>query len=234
MSCRIESEMTEAGGGRSSLITSATNAIRRGLRLDPVPLKKHDEKYKADFERAYIRAVRKLQDEKQSYNISDFSNEATRLFQLYMARSYVAGLQTISPTATFSDTDYDTLQELVRKQEMFARNFGNDVQFKAGKMNYVQRARMYSASLDHAFQAAVLSRLKPNVLIYWRLNPAEHCKDCIELADKSPYRPDELRQVQPRSGHTRCMSNCRCHLEITTRLKVAVSRVMGRVAQFLG
>lgn len=49
-------------------------------------------------------------------------------------------------------------------------------------------------------------------LVYWILQPAEHCPDCLTLADGSPYKPGDLPTV-PGAGSTRCRGNCKCVLE---------------------
>jgi hypothetical protein len=48
-------------------------------------------------------------------------------------------------------------------------------------------------------------------VIYWNLNPAEHCADCLDLAGRSPYQPQDLSQV-PGDGNTTCRGNCKCTL----------------------
>jgi hypothetical protein len=57
--------------------------------------------------------------------------------------------------------------------------------------------------------------LEERVVVWWHLEPqAEHCIDCIRLSDMSPFYLDVLSRLgmYPGSHHTRCGSNCLCHL----------------------
>lgn len=61
---------------------------------------------------------------------------------------------------------------------------------------------------------------EPETLAWWVVGDAEHCKDCLALADGGPYRLDDLvgEGVYPASGHTQCGSNCACSIDFTTPL----------------
>jgi len=211
------------GAGRTGLLTAAFSAIRKGFKLDPVPLKKHDEVFKKEFREKFGSAVNDLS---RTRNFDKFNAEVHGLFQLYITRSYVMGADSVRGRPVgLNDRDFDRIQSRVAKQLQFARKFGSDVLNGNTRIPIDRRVEMYLASLDEAFQVGATGQLKPNVLIYWRLNPAEHCLDCIRLSEGGPYTRDEIAIISPRSGHTACRANCRCTLEITTRFKATVSRL---------
>ena len=52
----------------------------------------------------------------------------------------------------------------------------------------------------------------PDVQIDWVLGAADHCDDCPEIADMSPYTEDTL-WTHPGEGDCPCLGNCACELE---------------------
>ena len=49
-----------------------------------------------------------------------------------------------------------------------------------------------------------------NILMIWVLGDAQHCSDCVELADGSPYA--EL-PTWPGMGDTQCLDRCKCTVQ---------------------
>ena len=107
--------------------------------------------------------------------------------------------------------------EVMRGEDEFLARFAQDIEsgrytdaegklllpaIRARTALYLQRV------IGTANEAWVLA--SPGV-IEWRLSPAEHCDDCLELAARSPYLPMELPAV-PRDGSTQCLSSCKCVL----------------------
>lgn len=87
--------------------------------------------------------------------------------------------------------------------------FGTDIVVgKVSEAQAIARIRQYA----NACRQAYWREYAQGKVVYWRLGVAEHCEDCIELADNSPYRGSELT-VYPGSGSTRCRGNCHCYLE---------------------
>lgn len=84
-----------------------------------------------------------------------------------------------------------------------------------------ERVAMYVQTLDHVRDVARVVGHPKHTLIYWQLNPAEHCAVCIYLQKISPFTRETLPGV-PRDGHT-CLglSNCKCSLRMVTTDDVA-------------
>lgn len=98
-----------------------------------------------------------------------------------------------------------TLADEYRYLSRFARDIADG---KVSEAQALARIRQYG----NATQASYWREYKlVSEKIYWNLNPAEHCGDCLTLAGGSPYKPNELSQV-PGDGNTQCRGNCRCTL----------------------
>jgi len=107
----------------------------------------------------------------------------------------------------------DNLLMELRHQYYYLDKFRDDVasgHVKTEKQA-AWRANMYcehSAGLYHR----TVAEGSPMMKAYWRLNKsAEHCSDCLEMAQKSPWPATNLPRM-PRDGSTRCRGNCKCHL----------------------
>lgn len=107
----------------------------------------------------------------------------------------------------------------VAKEQPFIRGFVDDLQrghyLKDGEIRAKAiraRAQMYVSKMGGTANETFVLASGQNMLFRWRLGAAEHCEDCLRLADKGGYHPWELR-IFPRSGHTKCLTNCRCWLE---------------------
>ncbi len=227
--CRFDEAMAKHGAGKPGFMTIATSAIVKGLKLDPVPLQTHNQVIKNLTQEEMIGLVRRFREGEISYESLRSSLEGSVYRGL--VRSYVMGTRSVKPDAELSDYDFDKIQDLFSKQRNYLRNFMADMVLDTGKMPYERRAAMYASSLDNAFYSGSFSRMSNEVLIYWNLNPAEHCEDCIDMSKDSPYTPDELSAKTPRSGSTRCLGNCKCSLEVTTRAKRLARTMLGSSAK---
>jgi ADP-ribose pyrophosphatase YjhB (NUDIX family) len=83
---------------------------------------------------------------------------------------------------------------------------------------FSQRVEQYGRSIGSMASAGEMSALadlpEEVVIVWWELGPSDHCEDCIQLADLSPFNLQVLDDngLFPGSGHTRCGSNCACDL----------------------
>lgn len=99
----------------------------------------------------------------------------------------------------------------LRDEYGFLAAFADDI--AAGRVSEAQalaRIRQYGRATRQSYWNEY--RIASPGMVAWRLNPAEHCPDCLALAAGSPYRADQLPTV-PGAGSTRCRGNCKCTLE---------------------
>lgn len=85
-------------------------------------------------------------------------------------------------------------------------------------MKRAHRRDLYVNALDSMFVQGAIAGQADDVLISWKLSPAEHCRDCLALAAYAPYvkpgvksKHPELPTI-PRRGDTQCLSRCKCYL----------------------
>jgi hypothetical protein len=81
--------------------------------------------------------------------------------------------------------------------------------------NLENRAAHYAGSLDGVNWNGQVEGMPDDVVIHWKLGKAEHCDDCILLAQHSPYSKFTL-PTTPRAGDTDCRTNCKCRLVFKT------------------
>lgn len=81
------------------------------------------------------------------------------------------------------------------------------------KMDYDRRKEMYVQALTSMYNSSRVLATPPMTLYYWETTPSEHCEHCLYLQSKSPFIKENLPTV-PKSGDTKCISNCNCHLRI--------------------
>lgn len=105
------------------------------------------------------------------------------------------------------------LETFLRKEFRLWDKFMVDVKAKKGKMDYDRRKEMYVQALTSMYNSSRVLATPPMTLYYWETTPSEHCEHCLYLARKSPFTKENLPTV-PKSGDTKCVSNCNCHLRI--------------------
>ena len=74
-----------------------------------------------------------------------------------------------------------------------------------------RRAQMYNSRLRGTASIAFETNSPDGTSFVWKLGPAEHCEDCLDLAVRSPWMKGEL-PVFPGDGGTDCLVNCKCWL----------------------
>lgn len=92
---------------------------------------------------------------------------------------------------------------------------------------YGDAVRAYS----HRGEMDALAQTIPaeSTMVWWELGQADHCIDCIRLADASPFYLSVLdfNGVYPGSGHTQCGGRCRCSLGYEIPSEVCGDMLLG-------
>jgi hypothetical protein len=110
-------------------------------------------------------------------------------------------------------------RELADRHATFAESFLDDIDrgrygepgsYSAGGIRF--RLSMYLDTARGTANESFVVNSDPADTWRWVLGIAEHCEDCLTLAELSPLRSDEL-WTYPGSGETDCRSKCRCHLK---------------------
>lgn len=112
-----------------------------------------------------------------------------------------------------SDTEMRSIVIQVDKELAFMSGFADSVVSGNSNMDYSQRMDMYVDSLDAVFGFGKLVYMPEDMKIFWRLGMTDkHCQDCLSYASNNPYTKRSLPGY-PKSGSSRCLSNCRCRLD---------------------
>jgi hypothetical protein len=120
------------------------------------------------------------------------------------------------------DSDREYIKRAVKMESGFFDGFlatiqkypeGVDEDGKRRVMAFDRRTAMYGGALDGIFNDGFITSLPDNTRIRWILSPlCKHCTVCPTMASQV-WTPKTL-PFTPRSGHTPCLSECKCHLEI--------------------
>jgi hypothetical protein len=95
----------------------------------------------------------------------------------------------------------------------YLANFANDIASgNVSEATALARIRQYGNSTQQSYWREYSNATPNNQKITWKLNPAEHCSGCLDLAAGSPYTSATL-PTYPGAGATPCRGNCNCILE---------------------
>ena len=117
---------------------------------------------------------------------------------------------------TLSQSDIDWLESAIKSELRYLKKFVDHIHSREidqpGRMKLERRIQMYIDSLNSIFDAGKVSSHPPLTIFYW-VHSADKkvCPECLLLGRFSPYTRDTL-PTTPRSGASRCLSNCRCKL----------------------
>ena len=132
---------------------------------------------------------------------------ASELKDAHLAESMFA----VGGKHNMTAVEYGRVGGTLADEYRFLAGFADDI--AAGRVSEAQaldRVRQYGKATQQSFWRE-WSLTRPG-LIEWRLHPAEHCGDCVELAAGSPYTAETL-PTEPGAGDTQCRGNCNCTLE---------------------
>jgi len=147
---------------------------------------------------------------------NQFINQSRKIFKQGYETAYRLGTNAsgLEHLDELPKVDLKWLERARSHEYQYLDQFADDIVAQRGMMDYQSRSEMYVDSMDSMFEAGRVDGYPDeHTWVYWEINPAEHCGDCISLAIDSPYRPNEL-PTTPRAGDTMCLSNCQCNLRL--------------------
>lgn len=167
-------------------------------------------KVKNDYENALLKNMNKFQQGKMSFD--DYITSQKTAVKSAFTNAYSIGKDFGINSQVLDDNEKRFIVQQTTKEMQFMENFANDLQNNSGVMNYSKRMGMYVDSLDSMFGFGRLVYLPEETQIIWQLGETDkHCIDCLSYAAKSPYSKKTLPGF-PKSGNSRCLSNCKCSL----------------------
>jgi len=194
-------------GKRKRPVDGVNPAVRKlGERFSVKALKDHA------LEAARFRAaVKRLIQEAAGTSPEIFALKFSGIISRGLMRSYNLGREAVRKKRTRVRAGSMAATTLAGQLKYMYR-FAQDIKSGQGRMPYTKRGAMYASQMDAAFLRGAVEALDADDVVHWVLHPAEHCEDCVALAEGSPYTVATLPTV-PGAGETRCLSNCKCTLE---------------------
>lgn len=104
------------------------------------------------------------------------------------------------------------VSDTLKQQYGFLQDFALAILGGLGLAAALNRVLMYSGATQQSFWQTFSGSKGGTQRIIWALGNAEHCDDCVRLANGSPYTSATL-PTYPGAGATQCLNNCKCHLE---------------------
>ena len=133
---------------------------------------------------------------------------ALELKAAHLAQSMFA----VGGKANLTPVNYGRVGGVLADEYRFLNQFAQDI--GAGQVSRAQalaRVKQYGRATQQAFWREFAQATPDTEVIYWELNIAEHCSDCIDLATNSPYTAETIPTF-PGAGETECRGNCKCNL----------------------
>jgi len=164
---------------------------------------------------ALIRAFRR-DSEELAQRLRD--GTITLAIWLVLMRKLVKRLH-ISAAGIAGDVNAEMVGARVQEQYEYLDGFAATIQAgEEGKPSVeaiIAQAALYGGAAYATLWQIVQEQEKAEgaTEVIWLLRPAEHCVDCVELADRGWMPIEELRGQVPKDGQTRCLTNCQCDLE---------------------
>ena len=127
-------------------------------------------------------------------------------------KAYGLGIRSVGNPFGVWEQDKTWLKGAEAEEFGYLGKFAEDIKKNELAMGIEDRLGMYVETLDSVYFHGQVEGSPEFVKIIWHLRDSKHCNDCIKLAAGSPYTKTTLPTV-PRSGDSRCLSNCKCFLE---------------------
>jgi len=183
------------------------------------------DELKSQFRAELLNAVKGFKDKR--YTGEGMKSISKGAFDKAYAEAYALGLRAagltqleIGGTLTMDQHDKDWMKSSLSHERRYWNEFVTSVitgSIDAAWRRFTveQRIEFYVRTLDHVYETARVVGHPHHSIMYWKLNPAEHCQSCLFLATASPFTRETL-PCTPRSGQTQCLANCKCELRIVT------------------
>lgn len=133
---------------------------------------------------------------------------ASELKDSHLAQAMFA----VGGKGNMTQANYGRVGGTLADEYRYLSNFASDI--VAGRVSEAQavaRVAQYGQATQQSYHREFVEATPDGMVIYWNLNPADHCGDCVSLASGSPYSPGDLPTV-PGAGATECRGNCKCEL----------------------
>ena len=150
-------------------------------------------------------------------NVQDFVDNMRQAIDKHYKTAYMQG----KGVTSIDEIEEQLINRQVTGQMQYLNRFGEHINTKQvlGKELTSQiraRAGLYAERGSAIFEAGAVSAMPADVLLDWKMNPAEHCTTCPIYASNSPYTKATLPGYPGEGFHlTKCGTNCKCNLMVS-------------------
>lgn len=148
-------------------------------------------------------------------DVDGFVNQMQSSIGNYYERLYMQGKNVTS----LQDWERQLIRGQVQGQRPYLDNFADYIRNKQAlgqelTTRVTWRAGLYAERGSAMFEFGVMSAWPDDILIDWKMQPAEHCTTCPVYEANSPYTKDTLPGF-PGEGFrlTQCGTNCNCIIQ---------------------
>jgi hypothetical protein len=221
---------------KDELIRSATNASGIVMGGKVKTIQKYANQY-TQIKREYKKGVFDIVDKFRGGKLS--RSEASRQFGKLSRKMYddaffvgtkFSGNIFYGTEHSLLDKDLIFTDASARAEKNFFNSFLKDIEKYPENidpdgvrrlMDFETRKKAYVDSLDGMFNSGYVRGLPDDLPVIWIVNPSvENCPDCLDMA-AAKWTVATLPFV-PRSGNTRCLWRCHCHLEVVGQEETGV------------
>jgi len=176
---------------------------------------------------------------KKRSNFRNFSKEFKSILKDAYYRGYELGLRSTG-SSTFltaggnkliTSKDRQWVEGAFRQEMRYLNQFLNDIKTNKFPNKWPHRTGMYVSTVGSIYYSGRVAVTPPNHALFWVSKIDNRiCPQCKYMASQSPFTKFNI-PITPASGHTRCLSNCRCSIAVRQvsqayfdRLRTGVSR----------
>ena len=154
---------------------------------------------------------RKLMKVYNSYNRGNIdADEFKNRFQRELVKGYESAFRVGKGDEKLSNKDRRRINSFAADQFEHLDGFVDDLKAGNEPISHEARVKLYGNSVQAPYWMGAASDFDGPLDWVLGMN-SNNCDSCIDLADGSPYDPQDL-PTYPGAGDTECFSNCQCSL----------------------
>jgi hypothetical protein len=186
-----------------------------------------------------IALVDRFKKKKKYVRFDAFKKEFKSILKASYYKAYELGLKSTG-SATFltaggsklvTPSDRKWVEAAFLQEMKYLNRLLTDIKLNRTPGRWPHRIGMYVATVGSIYYTGRVAVTPPNHALFWIAKiDSRLCPQCRYMATHSPFTKYNI-PITPASGHTKCLSNCRCAIAVRpvskavfTRLRKDVSR----------
>jgi len=135
-------------------------------------------------------------------------------YELGLKSTGAAAFLTAGGSRLVSSADRKWIESAHRQEMRYLNRLLDDVNKNRQAGRWAYRIGMYVATVGSIYYSGRVAVTPPNHVLFW-VSKIDNkiCPQCRYMSVNSPYTKFNI-PITPASGHTRCLSNCRCTIAV--------------------